>query len=877
MSPIPYDINIALEIFGGIILLAIVVILSLNDSRNRRQTRYFILMLCSNMAMLISNALSWTFESTTQSFSYYIVSVSNFCVFFFGYLATTFFANYSISIISNKIKTPKKLQYMFYGVCSAAIACLIISQFNHMYYYIDEYNRFRGNSLSWLTNLWMVIIAVIQIAVVLFYRKALGNRESFLLLSYMALPMLALIVSIKFQGLDLYSLAVPASMLLILREHKASQGEAAHAVKLKNSIKTKLWLSIGLFAVTVLLVGGVAVLNQEKTVARMESLDDARQYNALLAADLSAYFQIEAALAVKTSLNDSVIHWMRNEDDVTAKKLAFEELSDASKFINGNMFNIVLLQSGNVYKVDVNTGFNDFKPYKKLAKGNRFNEIIVNPDTFTYFIDSSRYHQLNKLYVVTNVMDGENPVGTIEIGVGLHGEIKRIFDTSQKPGMKSVIINKKGQVVLDYDTKNINKNLLSDGIARYSGNLNDAAVNWLTQRLDEDSEPASIQLDKNRNHYIALAPIHGTDCYAVTFYETSGSYIRNVSASLLLIFMPMFLYLALLTYILRKNIIVPLNELQRVVHETTLYKEMDMTLAKRKDEIGVLAQNIKKMADDLVKSIPVGIFITTPDTSIEYANAYFLQQFKYDSLEEFKTTFIYSPDSIYANIEDYYKIRDIVTEGSFEFADKIRFIDKEGTRFWAEMKLTKKELDHGKFCYEGILINVDEAEAHKKSIIEKMYTDRLTHVYNRVYFYEIVVEKVKACREADQSVYLIIFDLDHFKEINDTYGHNVGDEVLIETAQIAQSCLRSGDILCRWGGEEFVVILLGASTTSTYYVASRIREQLEAYTHKTAGKVTASFGFAALSYDDSITDLIKHADEALYEAKKTGRNKIVQY
>ncbi|WP_313638001.1 hypothetical protein, partial [Paenibacillus sp.] len=84
MSPIPYDINIALEIFGGIIMLAIVVILSLNDFRNRRQTRYFILMLCSNMAMLISNALSWTFESTTQPSSHYAVSMSNFCVYFFG-------------------------------------------------------------------------------------------------------------------------------------------------------------------------------------------------------------------------------------------------------------------------------------------------------------------------------------------------------------------------------------------------------------------------------------------------------------------------------------------------------------------------------------------------------------------------------------------------------------------------------------------------------------------------------------------------------------------------------------------------------------------------------------------------------------------------
>ncbi|MDZ4957384.1 HAMP domain-containing protein, partial [Clostridium perfringens] len=122
-------------------------------------------------------------------------------------------------------------------------------------------------------------------------------------------------------------------------------------------------------------------------------------------------------------------------------------------------------------------------------------------------------------------------------------------------------------------------------------------------------------------------------------------YKQNIGPSLSFVFLPTLTYVAILFYILRKNIIVPINELQQVINKTTLYKGMDMGVANRKDEIGELAKNIKKMADDLVKTIPVGIFITTPDLTFEYANAYFLQQFKYDTIEEFQITLKNNPCS----------------------------------------------------------------------------------------------------------------------------------------------------------------------------------------------------------------------------------------
>jgi diguanylate cyclase (GGDEF)-like protein len=121
---------------------------------------------------------------------------------------------------------------------------------------------------------------------------------------------------------------------------------------------------------------------------------------------------------------------------------------------------------------------------------------------------------------------------------------------------------------------------------------------------------------------------------------------------------------------------------------------------------------------------------------------------------------------------------------------------------------------------------------------------------------------------------LIMFDLDHFKQVNDTYGHAIGDYVLQTLTKIARVNLREIDILIRWGGEEFIIIAPDTDLKSATVLAERIRKAVEEFTFDQVGKITVSFGVTQFKKDDTEDTIIKKADDAMYEAKRNGRNRV---
>ncbi|QQE77243.1 diguanylate cyclase [Alicyclobacillus sp. SO9] len=120
---------------------------------------------------------------------------------------------------------------------------------------------------------------------------------------------------------------------------------------------------------------------------------------------------------------------------------------------------------------------------------------------------------------------------------------------------------------------------------------------------------------------------------------------------------------------------------------------------------------------------------------------------------------------------------------------------------------------------------------------------------------------------------IVLIDIDHFKEINDRHGHNTGDEVLVEVANLISRYSRSVDDFGRWGGEEFVVILPDCAAMDAYRFAERIRASMETYAFR-VGQVTASFGVAEFQWGDNLNLLLKRVDDALYKSKKLGRNRV---
>jgi diguanylate cyclase (GGDEF)-like protein len=158
--------------------------------------------------------------------------------------------------------------------------------------------------------------------------------------------------------------------------------------------------------------------------------------------------------------------------------------------------------------------------------------------------------------------------------------------------------------------------------------------------------------------------------------------------------------------------------------------------------------------------------------------------------------------------------------------------------------------------------------------VQYSYTDPLTGLGNRQLF-DLLFEKY--CADAlrhRRSLSLLLVDLDHFKRVNDTYGHVAGDRLLTELSEVMLAVVRKSDTLTRWGGEEFMIIAPDTDAKHARKLAEKLRRTIQTHTFETVGHITASFGITQIDPNDSKESAVRRADEALYRAKANGRNRI---
>ncbi len=242
--------------------------------------------------------------------------------------------------------------------------------------------------------------------------------------------------------------------------------------------------------------------------------------------------------------------------------------------------------------------------------------------------------------------------------------------------------------------------------------------------------------------------------------------------------------------------------------------------------------------------------------------------------------------------EQYYGIWKTLSSGD-SWKGEFQNRKKSGDSFWVNasiipVKDKKGEVAHYLAIEEEttqLKIEMERAEKAEKRA-DELYNlaiyDGLTELFNKRHFVEMAERSLSASSRYKEAIYAIMLDIDHFKSVNDTYGHHIGDEVLKGTAKKIKNNLRKSDIIGRYGGEEFSMLLSNCNHDAAYTIAEKLRNEVKNYVFETeSGKLNITISLGLAKYDQEehncLGDLLKTADIALYKAKNSGRDRTIVF
>ncbi|WP_183331823.1 diguanylate cyclase [Halomonas campaniensis] len=205
---------------------------------------------------------------------------------------------------------------------------------------------------------------------------------------------------------------------------------------------------------------------------------------------------------------------------------------------------------------------------------------------------------------------------------------------------------------------------------------------------------------------------------------------------------------------------------------------------------------------------------------------------------------------------------------------EFRALHADGSIHWIECRSTPQKEADGGILWTGILLDITQRKLAEERVQAMAITDGLTGITNRQELGRLLEKEMARAARYASPLSLIMYDLDHFKRINDRFGHNTGDDVLKTVASLVNANLRSSDMHGRWGGEEFMVLLPQTGLDAASQVAEKLRHEIASHRFDRLGTVTASFGVVELAGRESSRSLVQRVDEALYRAKALGRNRV---
>jgi len=199
---------------------------------------------------------------------------------------------------------------------------------------------------------------------------------------------------------------------------------------------------------------------------------------------------------------------------------------------------------------------------------------------------------------------------------------------------------------------------------------------------------------------------------------------------------------------------------------------------------------------------------------------------------------------------------------------------KSEETIWIKL-IIKRIKDNEKYLFLAVISDISKEVKKYDELSRLAYYDKLTGIYNRRKLDELLLMEHKITKRYDRTMSALFFDIDHFKKVNDTYGHDIGDSVLSNLAMLISKEIRETDIFARWGGEEFIILLPETTNENAMLLAQEIMDSLAMYTFEQVGHITISIGISSIKGKERLQTFTKRLDEALYKAKKDGRNRYI--
>ena len=302
--------------------------------------------------------------------------------------------------------------------------------------------------------------------------------------------------------------------------------------------------------------------------------------------------------------------------------------------------------------------------------------------------------------------------------------------------------------------------------------------------------------------------------------------------------------------------------------DTTELNEAQTRLIRSEKRSRLLAEN----AWEVIWTMDLGGKITYINPAVERMRGITPEEAMRQSPEE-----IQPPESAAIGADYYQRLFAAIEAGTEPptFRGEQEYYRRDGSIMTGELQVIPHvDTDGNVIELIGVTRDITERKTFEAELRNLAVTDTLTGVWNRRQGTELLAADLSA-RRPGQALSLLMLDIDHFKTINDTFGHQAGDHVLIEIASRVRRNLRGNDMVARWGGEEFIVLLRDCSLADALRLADDIRMAIAEVPFGVLGSLTVSVGAAEVRANEDLTSWLGRADQALYRAKRAGRNEVV--